>query len=310
LRPPFVFVLFDPDRFFGAVAGALRPFRRLLWLLIPFTFFACLIIVHNFTAYTSALAAAAAQPKFWAMLFFAELTLNLSVRIAQGIVIRGWHAPVREFWVRLAFGWWPRFHVDDSAVPALPRQARLWFYGSTLLTRLAAFAAGTTLWGVYWRSHGALADVGLILGQIGLLSFAICAFPLFALDGSKWLASALDQPQLLPRAMRFVRMRLEGRAAPDAMSTGERWGLALFAIGTVITAGIAVVWFIAGLFAAVVDRFEGVGFVLVLLQFAVAVPYILTVARTARRRDEVQRAAQVSAARRLMASYSDATPLN
>jgi putative peptide zinc metalloprotease protein len=298
-REPMTFYLFNPERLLGALAAVFWIFRRLVWLLFPFAFFAFLIIIHNLPEYEMHLRALLAGLPFWGALFASELVLNLLVRITQGVVIRGFGGNVRHFRLKLSSGFWPRFVIDESAVHLLPRRARLWVHASPLLIRLTAFAVGTTVWGIYRQTDTVIAEVGLGFGLLGLWSFNFCAFPLLPLDGYRWLATAIDQPDLLGRAFRYLGLRVKGRAAPEAMSSFERWGLALFAAGTLIWFAIVLMSLTAALVPAIIDQWQGLGFVVILSLFCVAAFYITAIRRLGRQRDALHRSERAAQARRL-----------
>jgi hypothetical protein len=298
-REPMSFVLFNPNRLLRVLAFMFRPFHVLAWLIVPFAFFASLIVLHRFAEYQLHFHSLLLLVPFWPALLIGELILNMLVRIVQGAVIRGHGGEVRQFIVRFVTGWWPRFNIDESAVPHLSKHARLWLHASALLTYLATFAIGTTIWGVYRRSDTMLADIGLGFGQLGIWIFVFRAFPLFPLDGYRWLATAVDQPRLRDRAIQFLGMRMKGRAAPETMTSYDRWGLALFGAGTVICTTIWVGWVVTMFSSTVVSEFRGLGFVVLMVLFSISVLYILAVRRTAKQRDALHRAERSAHARRL-----------
>jgi hypothetical protein len=304
-REPLTLVLFNPERLLRLAVFLFWPLRHFVWGLIPFAFFAGLILLHNFELYHTEFRRIFLEVAFWPAFFIAELILNVLVRLVQAVVITGFGGAVRRFRMKFFLGWWPRFPIEDATIDALPREARLWVYASTLLARLAVFAIGTTLWGVYRQTDAILATIGLGFGQLGLWTFLFCAFPLVPLDGYRWLTTALGHPQQLGRSLRFLGMRASGRGAPQMMSSSERWGLALFGFGTVLWLGFSVGWIVAALVVAIVERFQGAGFLLLLAQFCAVILYVVLVRRHSKRMNALRDSShEAMIARRIEAHFA------
>ncbi len=120
---------------------------------------------------------------------------NFTSRLTQATLIRGFGGEVKEFGIALRFGI-PRFFVDLGGISALGRRGQLWAQGVPLIWRLVLFCAGTVLWFLLREAAPALSHLALVVGQIGLLTFLLSAWPLLPSDGYRWLATYLARPTL------------------------------------------------------------------------------------------------------------------
>jgi uncharacterized membrane protein len=89
------------------------------------------------------------------------------------------------------------------------------------------------------------------------------------------------------------------------MSSSERWGLALFGFGTVLWLGFSVGWIVATLVVAIVERFQGAGFLLLLAQFCAVILYVVLVRRHSKRMNALRDSShEAMIARRIEAHFA------
>lgn len=287
---PFSIVVGNPDRFFRLLAAIFWPIRYITWVLVPFTFFTCIVLVHNAVkAETDYLYLLATIP-WWPALWVVEHTLNVFSRIVEGAIIRGLGGQVLQFRFRLFLGILLRAFIDESSIEAMPLRWRLWVHGSTLVARLAVFDIGTLVWILCRPTHPIISKIGLFYSIVGIITFFVCTQPLIPQEGYHWLCTFLNQPDLNRRAWRFFGLRAKGHSAPRAMTQSERWGLFIMAVGS------AIVWIgwvgrvIYDVDAAAVSAAQGLGFCFVLGEFLVAGLYFYCLRRFGRKLRALQRA--------------------
>lgn len=277
---PFHLVLFNPERVLRALAWLFRPVRFLVWTLVPGIFLACLVLFHNPGKLGQDLVVAVHALSTIPTFFLSLIVVNLFSQVAQGTVACGFRAPVNEFGLRLAFGFFPRFYIDKSSIHGLSRRGKLWCYATPLLARLALFSAGTFIW-ISYRSTGTWwPDLALISSQLGLFVFLLTAIPLGPNDGYLWVSEFFGQPAFMKNAWQLVGMKLSGRPTPKSLSGTEKWALFLFAVGMLIFAGLLVVPLSLYTSTFLERRFSGTGVVIFLVFFGLFLLWLLVTWRS------------------------------
>ncbi len=277
---PYRWRFFNPDRLFLRFAKLLRPLRYVVWLLIPGVPLALLSLFHHQPAYRLTMGAigqlrGAGILGALLMVLVGLFLVNLLSKWMQGTVCAYYGVPVRDFGFRLAFGVIPRFWINKRSIWGLPREQRLWTFGSALLVKLALFVLGTLVWQWSYRGVSGLGTYALLLGHMGLGAFLFTANPLWQADGYAWFISYFEIPHLREKAFKLLGMRLKGRKPPAALSDAERRGLMAYAL-----ASLSFVAFVVGsvlIFIALMleARYSGAGVVLFLAVLALVSHWIL-----------------------------------
>ena len=173
------------------------PLRFFLWPMIPATAVAGFAL---FAAENRVIATLTALDWRNSRIALSGLSAVLAVllipRLAEGATAAFHGAPRETFRLRLSGGFLPRFPIDRDLVAALPRKARVWSLAAPLLTWLALFVIGASLWASYDDAGNPLALTSLLTGELGLWSFLVNAIPLLPGAGKRWLEAYCDEPDL------------------------------------------------------------------------------------------------------------------
>ncbi len=294
-RQPARWTLFNPNRVLGALAVVSRPFRHAVWLLLALVPLAVLTLLNHQTDFDADIARAFRSLSVGLTLLLSLFLVNLTSKVLQGTVCRGFGGDMHEFGIRLAFGLLPRFFVDKGQIRRLPRRARLWCYAAPLLMKLALFSVGVLVW-VWLRPSGSvLSEFALILSQFGIAAFLFTANPLWRADGYLFLTTVYDQPRLRENALAVLRLWLTFKPVPAALSTGQRWALLSFATGIVLFTTVLVGAVLVKLAITLESELQGLGVLLFLLAVALLAGWVLAVSRNRRDRAETRRLARSEA---------------
>jgi multidrug efflux pump subunit AcrA (membrane-fusion protein) len=226
--------LFDPNGLLAVVVVLFWPLKYFPVVLVPAVFVAALTAFKHWSDITTDLRLLLGEISFVGHLLLGLLIINLSARLSMGAVIRASGGAVREFGLGFFLGFVPRFYVDRSSIPRLDRQAQLWTYGAPLLVRLTYFAFGMLAWATYRSSGARLADLALLVSQVGLWAFLFAMMPLMPGDGYNWLATYFRRPMLRQKALAVLNAKLRGRPLPLRIQPGEVPMLMLFAVSSIL----------------------------------------------------------------------------
>ena len=270
---PAAISLFDPNRFFAAIAVLFWPLKFFPIVLIPALVLAGLTMFKHRNGITADLQRLLGEFSFIVHVLLSLLVINLGARLAMGAVVRTFGGAVHDFGLIFFLGIIPRFYVDRSSIPRLDRSGQLWAYGAPLVVRLGFFAFGTLAWATY-RSSGTWApSLALLISQAGVWSFLFAAMPFMPGDGYNWLAVYFRQPMLRQKALIALSTKLRGLKLPPSLRRDEVPMLIFFAIGfifTIVAFGFAVM--IVGA-KFLTGSMQGVGFVIFLMLVAVFVAW-------------------------------------
>ncbi len=261
---------FNPDCGFAAVAGALRPFRHVRWL-VPILAIAGLAgLFNNLDAFVADFQRFRAPLSLFQNLLFSMITINLLVQFMSGVVARGIGVPVPAFGIRMVFGLIPRFAIETGNVDRMERSARYWFYGGPLLVRAALFGVSVALWLSSRGTGTGLPVFFLLLIVASIISFTLASNPLHKGNGYGLLKTMVGIPNLRQKAFAalFGGKGGKGRAAAGTGDENRR-ALQAFALASLIY-----LVFFVGLILTFVARWlelnyqgTGVSLFLVLLAF-------------------------------------------
>jgi multidrug efflux pump subunit AcrA (membrane-fusion protein) len=192
-KEPARLSFFNPNFILGVLAALTWPLKYLVLPLLLVVAGSVWLIYHQREILTEDMRAFDASVV--SLIILGLVIANFTSRLTQATLIRGFGGEVREFGITLRFGI-PRFFVDLAGISALGRRGQLWAQGMPLIWRLGLFCAGTLLWFLLREGAPALSHLALAVGQIGLLTFLLSAWPLLPSDGYRWLATYLAQPTL------------------------------------------------------------------------------------------------------------------
>lgn len=263
--------LFDPNGLLAVVVVLFWPLRYFPAILVPAVFIAGLTAVKHWSDITTELRLLLGEFAFVGHLLLGLLIVNLSARLSMGAVIRASGGAVREFGLGFFLGFIPRFYVDRSSIPRLDRHGQLWTYGAPLLVRLGYFAFGTLAWATLRSSGARLADLALLVSQVGLWAFLFATMPLLPGDGYNWLATYFRRPMLRQKAFAALNAKLRGRPLPLRVQPGEVPMLILFAVSSILVL-VAVAFALLIVWGSLLTRnLQGLGaliFIVVAVSFA------------------------------------------
>ena len=275
LRVKFSWRLFDPSALLSVVAKLFWPVKHLVWMLLPATLLAGLVLIHHQEELVSDIVAMATARTTQAVVVVIMLLLafEFCVRTAEGAVATAFGARVTEFGILLAGAVIPRMYVDTRSTWHFPRRARLWICAAPLLMRLTIFAVATFIW-ISFRSTGtALPQVALTLSQIGFWAFVINAIPLLPGDGFRWISEYVGQPLLIDRAVRLLDMKVRGRPTPEALTRREKWVLLLFAVSVIVATSLFAISVLLYIGVRLEARFHGAGTAMFLVVLALSLSW-------------------------------------
>jgi multidrug resistance efflux pump len=234
--------LFDPNLFLALVVVLCWPLKYFPIVLIPSLLLAGLTTVKHWADISVDLRSLLGEFHFVIHLVLSLLIVNLGTRLSMGAVIRAFGGASREFGLTFFLGFIPRFYIDRSAIPQLPRSGQLWAYGTPLLIRTSFITFGLLIWATY-RSGGTwMANLALLISQVGLWAFLLAIMPLLPGDGYNWLATYLGQPMLRRKAFFVLRATLRRTPIPPRVRPNEVPMLIIFAVSSIITmVGVAFV---------------------------------------------------------------------
>ena len=206
--------------------------KLLVWAIIPLAIIAYLTWINNrFTIEQDQV--------FFADPSFFLLSLGLHILIVhffssfiRGVIATAYGARVKSFSIGLRWGLIPRFQFPIGGMDELNRKQQLWLYGSILIFRLYLFIFGTFVW--YWNSGTAsnLKTWGIILANLGLLSFLIGILPIRpTAPGVKIVCLLCNKSrnypqQLLRRTFKTLKLLIRNPASVFSISR-EVWLLLL-----------------------------------------------------------------------------------
>jgi multidrug efflux pump subunit AcrA (membrane-fusion protein) len=227
--------LFDPNQFLALIVVLCWPLKYFPIVLIPSLLLAGLTTIKHWTDISSDVRSLLGEFHFVVHLVLSLLIVNLGARLSTGAVIRGFGGASHEFGLTFFLGFIPRFYIDRSAIAQLPRSGQLWAYGSPLLVRISFITFGILMWATY-RSGGTwMANLALLLSQVGLWAFLLAVIPLLPGDGYNWLATYFAQPVLRQKAFSVLRATLRGMPIPPRVRPSEVPMLIIFAVSSLVT---------------------------------------------------------------------------
>ncbi len=217
-----LYVLFFPLRYFG-------------WLTIPMVIFAGMTVVQNWTAFADEFVIFQGSASIIIRVLASLITVNLASRLVQGCAIIAYGGQVRTMGIALDFGFFPRFFVDISSIPSLPRQGQLWAWGAPILARYWLFGLGVVLWAVTRNSGTWLSHYAIMVAQFGLLMAVRSSLPVFPGDGQRFLSTFFNDSRLLSKSILALRHVLTGRALPASIPRSDIVPLAAFGAAVVLS---------------------------------------------------------------------------
>lgn len=277
---PSAVTLFNPNRMLGGLATLFRPLRFLVWpVLLGLVPLAGLSLARHWGEFLGDLVRAFAPLSLILNILIGLFLVNLTSKLAQGTVCRGFGGDMHQFGIRLAFGLLPRFFLDKGQIRRLSRRGQLWSYAAPLIAKLTLFAGGILGWVLLRRDGSDLALALLVLSQMGLGSFLFTANPLWRADGYLFLSTLFDQPRLRDNALTLLRLWLTVKPAPAALSAGQRWALLSFALAVVLFTTLLIGGVLITLAQALEAEFQGLGVVLFLVILALFASWLYAMRR-------------------------------
>jgi multidrug efflux pump subunit AcrA (membrane-fusion protein) len=201
VREPVRLSFFNPNGSLGILATLTRPLK---YLLLPFVLLVvgCVWLACDQRA-NVAQDISTFDASVVSVLILGLVIANFTSRLAQATLIRSFGGEVRKFGIAIRFAI-PSFFVDLNSIGTLSRRGQLWALAMPLLWRLLLFCGGTLFWFLLREPAPALSHLALVVGQIGLLTFLLSAWPLLPWDGYHWVATYFAQPTLRMDAVRAV----------------------------------------------------------------------------------------------------------
>ena len=257
-KKPWQLPLFNPTFLLKALYYTLYPLKYAVWLALPAVIFSGMIMMTHYQEFAIDFTATVTNFGTLGELAVALLIVNLFARLAQGVALMAYGGKVRYIGATLALGMFPHICIDKHDAPTLDRTGQMWVHGSTLLTRLLLFCFGIIYWEIT-RASGTLAsEMSIMISKTALAMFVATAWPLMPSDGMRWMATALNEPKLQPKAVMTFKYLFMGGRLPPFITKQELPLLTLFAIGALLT-GIAFLGFLAITGFLGVQSWGGVG---------------------------------------------------
>ncbi|MGV6849687.1 MAG: HlyD family secretion protein [Marinibacterium sp.] len=275
-------VLFDPTRLLRVVERVFGPLGYVLGrLVVPFGLLALLIIFHRLNEVGQTIFSARQVLSLPGALLLSLVTVNLSARLASGVMIQRHGGQVRRFGLVFMLLIIPRFTIDMTSLYKMDRDVRVSVLATALRTRFLIFTICTLLWAMSRQSGTFFPQIMAVLGQIGLLSFILSGFPLLSGEGYQLMSAYFDKPMLRERSLAFLFGReKEGQEPPTA---ADKWVYTLFGIGALLTSALLATVVLAYLSTALEGRFGGTGVVILLVLIAMTLGWLVLTRRRGRR---------------------------
>jgi multidrug resistance efflux pump len=235
-----VWAVSNSEVFFKFLAKITKPFKPianfLLWLLIPLLILALFTIFNNQSLFRRDIGLLVKPTSWVAYHLLNMIVVNLTSKLAQGIVCTYYGGTVGEFGLKLTFGILPRFYLKKDGIWQLPRKIQLWSFGTPLVIRILIFSLGTLIW--YWTkgTENGLRGWAISLAYMGYLDFLIDSSPFWPSDGyGLMIAYFRLPPNWLKKNLLIFDMILKRRPLPKRLTFPEKLklqGLSLLMILT------------------------------------------------------------------------------
>jgi multidrug resistance efflux pump len=233
-----LFSLSNPDAFFTFLASIFKPFKSVflgfVWLLLPLIILAILTISHHKTLLQHDVASLV-KPVSWLVWHILNMfMINLTSKLAQGVVWNSFGGNVGQFGVKLTFGFLPRFYLKKQDIWQLGRNIQLWVFGTPIMVRLFLFSLGVLTWYCTIGTETGLKGWALSLGYMGFVDFLIDGSPFWPSDGYGLIIAYLRlPPTLLKKNLLVWDMMLSRRTLPKRLTILEKLKLQAFALSVV-----------------------------------------------------------------------------
>jgi len=280
-KKPWQLPLFNPTILLRALYYLLYPLKYAVWLLLPAVIFSGMIMLTHYQAFAIDFVATVTDFGTLGELAVALLIVNLFARLAQGVALIAHGGKVRYVGATLALGMFPHICIDKHDAPTLDRTGQMWVHGSTLVARLLLFCAGIIFWEVSRQSGTMMSEMAIMTSKTALVMFVATAWPLMPSDGMRWMATAMNEPKLQPKAVMAFKYLFMGGRLPPFITKEELPMLSLFAVGALLT-GVAFLGFLAITGFLGVQSWGGVGMVIWLvycLSFSLWIAAVLRAAK-------------------------------
>lgn len=225
VKEPARLSFFNPNVILGGVAALTLPLKYLLLPLLILVI-GCLWLAFD-QREILAQDASAFDASVVSVIILGLVIANFSSRLVQATSIRCFGGEVNEFGIAVRFGV-PHFFVDLGGIGSLGRRGRLWALSMPLLWRLLLFCAGTLSWFLLRDPAPAWSHLALVVGQIGLITFLLSAWPLLPSDGYRWLAAYFARPTLRRDAVRALIGRFSDDVENNKTQTEQLAPAALY----------------------------------------------------------------------------------
>lgn len=281
-------VLFNPT-------GVLRFVGGLFWLpgyvlnrvlLLPLGIVAVLSILHRLDEVRATILSVGRTMELAGMLAISLVTVNLVVRLVQGVTIQRHGGEVKRFGLTFMLFIIPRFTIDMRGIFKMDREGRIAVFAAALKTRFLIFTLCTLIWAMSRQSGTFFPETMAIIGQIALFSFVISGFPLLSGEGYQLLCAYFNQPMLREKSFSYLMgVERKGQKPPTA---GEAWAYSLYGLGALLTSALLICLITAYLSTALEARFGGTGVVFFFSLLALVVGwFLLTRSRSKAIRNEL-----------------------
>jgi multidrug resistance efflux pump len=232
----------NPNGLFSLLVRVLKPYKPLflilMWLLIPGFILTVLTLINNFSIYEREQHLYVKSTP-WIFYHLTNITsVNLSSKLAQGIVCTYYGEAIKEFGIQLRLGIVPRGYINKNQIWKLKREEQLWCFGTPILVRMSFFVLGILTWYCTRTNLNGLPAWALSLGYMGLTDFIFDSSPLWPSDGYKWLMAYFRlSPKLIMQNRLIWQMMLTFRPLPRHLTFFEKFKLKALAAGMVIAWG-------------------------------------------------------------------------
>ena len=171
------------------------------------------------------------------LLLFLPLSLfliNMTSILVQGATAQANGAPIHSFGLIFYFGFFPRFYIDQHTFGGMSLKAQRRTYAAPLFTRMFLYGLGCLFWVMLDGYGNGLSGAAILLAHMALAALLITALPLLPIDGYHWMAALLGRPNMRERSLRFLKMQVMGRKAPEEMTAADRVGAILFGTASLL----------------------------------------------------------------------------
>lgn len=188
-------ILKNPEPIFTSIVITLKPlyliFKLISWGSIPLFLISLTLWINEQLMIQESLNISQQLGSFITSFLWTLLSVNFVTKVGRSLVATYYGAKVKDFGLRLRWGFMPQFYAKVSGINRMNRNQQLFIYASPLLFRNLLFIIATFIWYFNVGKGNILSAWGILFAAIGLVSLIVGALPLTPLSPGTRIVSIL-----------------------------------------------------------------------------------------------------------------------